>query len=395
MRPQNADSDGLTPKYLKIGLALTNAFTEGARIHNNSWDPATGAFPDLVAIKNIYSEQGSATIDAFVVANPTMLVLTSAGNSGRDGAATIGTLGCSKNSLVVGNSGNGNPPTGNRGAEGLDPNQIASGSSRGPCPGDRLKPDVVAPGFRVAARCMKSGCPQPSIPYINQPKYVYRIGTSYSTPLVAGAALLLRELVTADRNRPRATGMLLKALLINGTAQLFDFAPDNNQGWGRINLAQSIDGPAAGSVYFFDSLSEAGAAFEFTQTGQSVVFENVTFIQNSPLAMTLSWYDPPDATHSGLLINRLDLILTLPDGTIYHAGVPSMRNGVTVPNGLPDLRNNTQKMILRQTPTGACTVQVVATNIAAGKRQPFALAMYPVAQQGIQPEKMPLTQLRP
>jgi hypothetical protein len=388
----NADSNGLQPGYLDITLALDHAFTAGARVHNDSWGPAEGTFPDLEAVLNTYSQQGSAQIDAFVVTNPTMLVVTAAGNSGNNGS-TIATLSCSKNSLVVGNSGNGQPPSGNPEAVGLDPNAIDHDSSRGPSPGGRLKPDVVAPGEMVAMRCPQTGC-HGTDPYIGQPNYGYANGTSVSTPLVSGTALLVRELITHQVNRPDATGMLIKALLINGAEQLYQSVPDNSQGWGRINLRQSLNEADVTKVYFFDSLSERDFAFSFVETGQSVVFENVNFVQGSPLAITLTWYDPVDATGAGVLINDLDLTLTLGNGTVYHGGVDSMQNGQTLAAGPADTTNNTQKIILFQAPAGPCTIAVTATRIAANQRQPFALVVSPVISQGDLPQEMAQRQLQ-
>jgi hypothetical protein len=189
-------------------------------------------------------------------------------------------------------------------------------------------------------------------------------------------------LVTNGVNRPDATGMLIKALLINGAEQLYPSVPDNRQGWGRINLRQSINEPDIERVFYFDSLSEQNFDFSFVQTGQSVVFQNVNFVQGRPLAITLTWYDPPDATNSPVLVNDLDLTVTLLNGTIYRGGVNSMMNGQTVANGQPDTTNNTEKIILFQTPDEPCTIGVTATRIAAGQRQPFALVVSPVIFQG-------------
>ncbi len=395
MRPFNADSNGLQPGYLNIDRALTNAFAANARVHNNSWVPATGTFPVLAPVLNTYSLQGSSAIDTFVGTNPTMLVVTSAGNYGAQGAGSIGTLSCSKDSLVVGNAGNGTPPTGAAGPPFTYPtataiNAMANSSSQGPVVGGRLKPDVCAPGAMVAMRCpqsMAATCPATGAgpsnqPYLNQPGFAYASGTSFSTPLVSGSAVLLREFLATQTNLPNATGMLVKALLVNGTSPLYNYVPDNMQGWGEINLRQSIDGFGAGQIMYFDSLTEPGAAFVFTQQGQSVVFPNLTFSAATQLAITLTWYDPPDAGLAGALVNDLDLTLTLADGTtVYHGGVPSMQNGQTAANGPADTANSFEKLILAQTPAGACTITVTAATLAPGSRQPFALAVSSVAQQ--------------
>jgi hypothetical protein len=392
LRPFNADSNGLIPGYLNIDRALTNAFAAGALVHNDSWVPATGEWPKLSPVLNLYSVQGSAAIDTFTVLNPTMMVATSAGNYGLQGANTIGTLSCSKNSLAVGNAGNGNPPRGavaNFAYQGVNANAIAPSSSRGPAVAGRLKPEVVAPGAMVAMRCpqsMAATCPaplpgNPPPPYLNQPGFAYSTGTSFSTPLVSGAAVLLRQYLATQTNLPGGTGMLVKALLVNGTSPLYDYAPDTSQGWGEINLGRSIDGFGAGDVMYFDSLNTPAGAFSFVQQGQSVVFNNVAFAANTQLAITLTWYDPEDATLAGALIDDLDLTLTLADGTVYRGGVLSMQNGQTVANGPADTVNNTEKLVLAQTPAGPATITVTATTLAPNQRQPFALVVSSVTGQ--------------
>jgi serine protease AprX len=394
MRPFNADSAGLQPGYLAIGTALQNAYNANARVHNNSWVPATGIAGNLLPILNTYSQQGSYIIDTFVRANPAMLIVTSAGNYG-NAANTIGTLSNSKNSLVVGNAGNGTPPTGDAGGghvyDGVAPNAMAASSSRGPAVQNRLRPEVCAPGAQVAMRCPQSmvnnnTCPTAAgasnPPYLNQPGFAYAGGTSFSTPMVSGAAILLRQFLNTASQLPTPTGMLMKALLVNGTNQLYNYVPDNAQGWGEINLAQSIDGFGGGNTMYYDSLNEHGAAFQFTQTGQSVYFPDVVFTNAVPLRITLTWYDPADGTYAGVLVDDLDLTLTTADGTVYHGGVASMQNGLTQANGAADNRNNTEKIVLAATPAGNSTITVTATHIAAQTRQAFALAVSSVDHQG-------------
>lgn len=347
--------------------------------------PATGTYPNLAAIKNIYSAQGSAVIDDFACKNPQMLIMTSAGNYGPN-ANTLGTLSNSKNSLAVGNAGNGDPPTGAAtSTDGVAPNAMEQSSSRGPAVTGRQRPEVCAPGAMVAMRCPQSmvgTCP--TAPYLNQPGFEYATGTSFSTPVVSGAAILLRQFLTTQTSLPNATGMLVKALLVNGATQLYNYVPDAAQGWGEISLTKSIDGLGGGNTMYYDSLNEHGAAFQFTQSGQSVVFNNVVFAANVPLAITLMWYDPPDTTYAGALLDDLDLTVTTADGKVYHGGVPSMTNGQTQANGAPDTKNNTEKIVLAQTPAGASTITVTATTIALNTRQPFALAVSSVDHQGSQ-----------
>lgn len=91
---------------------------------------------------------------------------------------------------------------------------LQSFSSRGPTADGRLKPDLLAPGRSV---------------YVVDPLaptgFSRATGTSYATPLIAGAAALIRELHPALS--PIA---VLEALRRTGTNR---DAPDSSSGWGR------------------------------------------------------------------------------------------------------------------------------------------------------------------
>lgn len=402
IRSFNADAIGLVPGYLNINQALTNAYNWGANVHNNSWVPATGTAPDLTPVLNVYSQQATVPLDQFAYTNWRMLILTSAGNYGEQGANTIGTLSCSKNSLSVGNSGNGNPPSGRIIGDfydGVAPNTMEPSSSIGPVPGGRLRPDVVAPGQEIASPCTTAKLADHTCPddngYLNEPAYKYGGGASFSTPAVSGMALLLRQLLARDTNLPNASGMLVKSLLVNGAAQMFNYAPGNAQGWGQVSLPRSINGFTAGDVYYYDSMTEHGAAFRFVQAGQSVVFENVVLAQGVPFYVTLTWFDPPDATLAGRIVNDLDLTLTLQNGTVYRGGVPSMQNGVTVANGAGDHVNNTEKLILAATPAQPVTLTVTASVVNVLYPQAFALAVSSVTSHDLKARSVSTTPRAP
>ncbi len=392
IRPMNADSNGLEPGFLNISLALEHAYAAGARVHNNSWDPATGVYPTLEGIYNEYTVQGSAALDLFAQTNPDMLIVTSAGNDGTEngGVSNIGTLSCGKNSLAVGNSGNGNPPQGNPNVVAVPQNEIAESSSRGPTPAGQLKPDVNAPGAMVAAACSQSAMAQPydggvlcpnddfAPPYQNQPGFAYGEGTSFSAPVVSGTALLVRQWFANAGITP--SGMLVKSVLVNGAGALYNYAPDMAQGWGRINLASSLAGTGAGNLAWYDSWHAPGGRFSFLYPGQSVNFEGMKFTQGQPLAITLTWFDYVDAGFSGALVNDLDLTLT--DGTTtYAGGVPSMQSGVTIPNGPPDTLNATEKIYLAAAPAGTWTIKVTASEVSPDTPQYFAVSVMSLESQ--------------
>ena len=98
-------------------------------MHSNSW--GGGYFYNAYCIE----------VDEYLYKQSDFLVLFAAGNSGGDGAGTIGAPGLSKNALTVGASVNSITNMGS----------MADFSSIGPTFDGRLKPDVTAPGLSVTS----------------------------------------------------------------------------------------------------------------------------------------------------------------------------------------------------------------------------------------------------
>ena len=128
-----------------------------------------------------------------------VLMVIAAGNSG-PGACTVGTPGAARKALTVGAS--------------IDPGKngwaLAYFSSRGPTADNRVKPDVVAPGWDIVAA--KAGSTD----------YIAHSGTSMATPQVAGIAALV---LSAN---PRLSPTAVKDLLM-GTATHWGPAGRNNE----------------------------------------------------------------------------------------------------------------------------------------------------------------------
>lgn len=94
---------------------------------------------------------------------------------------------------------------------------------------DHVKPDLVAPGVNLQTVSVRGG-------------YTTVSGTSYATPLVAGAAALLMEWGIVRGNDPYLYGEKIKAYLIRGARPIpgAQDLPDDRAGWGALCLADSL-----------------------------------------------------------------------------------------------------------------------------------------------------------
>ena len=101
--------------------------------------------------------------------------------------------------------------------------------------GDRfihtVKPDLVAPGVNLETVSVRGG-------------YTKVSGTSYATPMVAGAAALLMEWGIVRGNDPYLYGEKIKAYLIKGARPIpgAEDLPNDRAGWGALCIKNSIPG---------------------------------------------------------------------------------------------------------------------------------------------------------
>jgi hypothetical protein len=110
-------------------------------------------------------------------------------------------------------------------------NVIANFSSRGPTYDGRMKPEVVAQGVATAWAIPGSDF-----------NFGTANGTSLSTPLIAGAAVQVREA------HPEWTVQQIR-LALRDTADRAA-SPNNDYGWGRINVVKAIYGSVYGGPVF-------------------------------------------------------------------------------------------------------------------------------------------------
>jgi subtilisin family serine protease len=108
----------------------------------------------------------------------------------------------------------------------VDPSRLSSSSSKGPNNDLTIKPDLLAVGSFVSTAKPGSG-------------YTVQNGTSFSAPMVAGAAALLKAA------RPGLTAQQYRSLLVNNAATFAAGLPLQQTGAGFLNVYAALRGTVA------------------------------------------------------------------------------------------------------------------------------------------------------
>ncbi len=383
------------------------AYQQGARLSSQSW----GASPSYCSGYPMDYSSQCEDYDTLIrdgdngtAGNQGYAIFNSAGNDGRcySGTSSPGNCGdpaIAKNIVSVGASENyrmeGSDGCGvdNSGAD--NGNDKIDFSSVGPADGNRIKPDVMAPGTHINSVASQysgysgSGVCDKYWPS-GQTDYNWCSGTSQACPHAAGAGALFYDWYSSAHSPPSPA--LIKAALINGADDMaggqtgysspstLPHIPNRYQGWGRINLSNTID-PSVPVVYY-----DQGTVFGSNGQTYSPAGYYVRSDTSKPVKITLVWTDAPGTPGGQILKNDLNLLVE-DNGNTYLGN--NFSNGFSVTGGSADTENNVECVYL-QNPTGNISVTVSAAALTDdgvpgngdATDQDFALIIYNVVPAG-------------
>ena len=346
-----------------INSMLNSAYNNGARLHTNSWGAGSGG--GSYSTQSEDADSRTSTWDQYW-SYQGMTVLFAAGNERNERVSPPGTA---KNVITIG--GHKNRYSG-------APDEMYYWSSRGPTDDGRIKPDLVAPGDYVRS-CKSQEADSAQGSWSNN-WYLEYSGTSMSTPAAAGASALVREYLMEVIGRQAPQGALIKGLLILGAQDMGTRdIPNNDEGWGRLNLVESLI-PDSDVGIFVDDRSRLSSgqtseySFDITRAGE-------------PMKVVLTWSDYPGSSSSTTqLRNDLDLEVISPNGQITYKG-NAFVNGRSVNGGTKDSTNNVEVVLIDNAATGTWTVRVRDAQHGGSRTwQPYALAVRGVNVNDLSPD---------
>lgn len=325
-----------------LGNDLNTAHSKGARIHTNSWgSDGTTSYNNWCRDIDNYSHTNEDGVVMFAVTNTNSL------KNPENAKSCVG----------VGATDRTNPE--NHGSGG-----------QGPTADGRLKPEVYAPGCSTFSAHSGQTCGTRSM-----------CGTSMASPVVAGAAALVKQYfedgyyptgAAVAGNGFQPSGSLLRAMLaisgddMSGVTQY----PGYKEGWGRILLDNCcFFGGDSRKLFVADKRHAQGVS-----AGQSQNF-NFTVSGGSNLRVFLAFADEPGSAFAAQpVVNNLNLTVTAPDGTVYHGNILSTATSTSTANATQYDPKNTMEAVLVPSPqNGTWSIQVTGADVPVGP-QGFAVA---------------------
>jgi subtilisin family serine protease len=239
----DADANEASP-FPSDETLTQDAVQHGAKIGSNSWGSDVQGEYDIDAAQ---FDELVRDADASTPGDQPYILEFSAGNAGPD-AQTLDSPATGKNVIATGASENvAGTLALTYGLYADGPDTMCDFSSRGPCADGRIKPDLVAPGSWIASAASAAAPDEAAIAWTAiDDYYVYMGGTSMSGPHAAGAAAVFVQFYQNTHGNAVPSPALVKAALINSADELDESnggpgpVPNNDEGWGRINLANIV-----------------------------------------------------------------------------------------------------------------------------------------------------------
>lgn len=353
---------------------IKQSYTAGARISSNSWG-CSGCASQYDDSSQAY-DVGTRDANLDVAGNQELITVFAAGNNGSS-AGTIGTPGNGKNMITVGASENQRPTDENGnwtdgcgiGPSGADnAMDVIDFSSRGPSPGGRVKPEVIAPGTHITgtrANPTSGTSTCDGARPVGNATYAASSGTSHSTPAVSGVASLVYWWVANNQGALSFDGgsasapspALMKAWLMAFPTYLTgvaanDTLPSNKQGYGMPNLGDMFSNTPTFVLNQTRLLDNTGEVWTWT---------GVVADPAKPLRVTLAYTDAAGAIGVSPQVNNLDLEVDV-GATTYLGNRFTGQWGVS--GGTADNKNNYEAVFLPAGTDDTVTIRIKALNIA-------------------------------
>lgn len=341
-----------------------DAAQRGAVVSQNSWGPS-GTPKGYDAVTREF-DSIVRDADSDVAGDQSLGLVFSIMNGGGK-TSTQGSPDEAKNIIGVGGTGGRNSliqPS----APTVD--DLCTCTAHGPALDGRLLPTIVAPAQNVMSpraaqgtSCGSAGTGD-STP---SPLHAPCTGTSFASPHVSGGYALFVDWYRQRFDGATPSPALLKAAFVNGADDLagrkdangrvMSAIPNNQQGWGRLNLGNVFDGWTGGAVHVDQSV-----VLDATGDGHALLVEPVD--PSRPMKATLAWTDalgPGLGGKTPAWINDLDLSVTAPDGRVYLGNV--FEQGTSVGGGGADRMNNLENVFLHAPAAGTYSVSIEAANL--------------------------------
>ena len=382
------------PTNLDTGL-FDVLYAAGARVLSMSWGSSL----------DIYNSK-SSDVDKYMFDHPDVLIIFAAGNNGTK-THTVGSPATCKNCLTVGAHLNDAQSfkyyAPSEKMSELDIDSVAGFSSKGPTNDNRIKPDILAPGWYITSALASTTVDAKTGAGRSHCDVTYMRGTSMATPAAAGAAVLVYEYFTSGRYPSGSktvsdaftpSGALVKAMLIaSGQAMKYVVSSDSSnkyssvpistwssgsypnsvEGYGRLQLDNVLNfGVSSASPL---SLFVKGAASSSSQHYAEVTSTTlsrqytITAASTNKIRVCLAYTDKEAssslASGTSALINKLSV-------TLYAAA--DLNNPLKNTLIYPDTANNVQ-MIEFATPSANTQYNIVVQATTLSTTQPFALVI--------------------